>query len=484
MMCQGAGLTASVSVTISVSSSQMFWEFGFMVWVTKLACVVLNYFAMGPFAKCSHLFCPFRHRLVQFWGTFDCLIQKVWDLFARPIVGNLAECGIRFSVTSTPLSFSSQQTWISCFQVLHRWQAPLGMAACCRTVCSGTSAGTTWKDCCTCFNLLEDLHEQPRIANVIKWAVGITVELSKTVVATQQQTAQQVLTAQMLELPAYARMALLKDGKLNYQGMLALLSSDEQIADSEDDLALLLVSYMQGEAGKACSLFETNTLQDQLRFQHMSGAFFAFKLPSIPQLALNSRELSFLMYLAKIKGPVALPLDFSVPAFPQAWYKPARKLAHATKCGHENFFQITFNISESELSDHLKAAALILAGGATPSTLRSKDVMFRGISWIMSLQSMANGNVLLLAVQPILGADVGIEAGKCGIYVDVTLRLDSAHPIITSTTQPMWSGLGGRGYNNFVQQFGKRPGDPTDLNWWKDYITDGHVQFSATVKLL
>lgn len=367
-------------------------------------------------------------------------------------------------------------------QVLQRWQAPSCSAVCCTMICSQPTA--TWEDCCVIFNHLEQLQEQPDTIKVVEWALDIIVGLAKTAVATQQQTVQQILYTQMHKVPAYARLALLKGGKLCFHGMLALLSSDDQIADSEDSLAHLLACYMQSAMGRKSAPSEIMQLRNQLRYQHLSGLFFAFSLPSFPQLALTMQELSFLVYLRSIRGPVHVLPIHSEPLFPAAWYKAARKLAHACNNSVRNSFELQFNVSESDLSGHLKKAASLRAGGTSSSKLTSGSVQFRGISWTMSLQSLTSGHHLCLAVHPTLVADASAEACNSGIFAEVSFRLDSACPVITATLPPHWFGRGGRGFDNFVQKFGKRPGNPTDLNWWRDYMTDRHVRFSATVKLL
>lgn len=88
------------------------------------------------------------------------------------------------------------------------------------------------------FDLPEGFTEQPEIANVKDWAMRMTVELSNAAVATPHQTAEQALTKHMHKLPAAVRLALLEGGQLSFLGMLVLLSSEDQPADSEDSLAL------------------------------------------------------------------------------------------------------------------------------------------------------------------------------------------------------------------------------------------------------
>lgn len=220
-------------------------------------------------------------------------------------------------------------------------------------------------------------------------------------------------------------------------------------------------------------------MQDQLRYQQMSSIFIAFRLPSLPKLALDTQDLAFLMYLRSVQGVDVLPSDRSLPSYPAAWFQPARQLAKPLWSS----FNLALDISVSKLSEHLKAASLLRGGGAAAPVIRSACVEFRGVSWAMTLQSFSQKQTLHLGLEHTLLAGAGVAALKAGVYARITFRLDSASPIISATTSPIWIGSGG-GYDNFVQQFGKRQGDASDINWWTDYIVDGRVCFSATVELL
>lgn len=336
----------------------------------------------------------------------------------------------------------------------------------------------TWDDCQAVFNLPGGLREQPCLTCISTHAFNAVLALANT---TQSTPPHHTLITHLEALPSFVRLALLTGCKLGFTAMLILLSSDEQVADSEDDLAQLLSSYFASDMGKACSASERKQLRDELRYQHMSHMFVALKLPGISGLRLSIQEASQLLYLRGLPGFASIPLKCRQPAVAAAWYKPARKQAIIPP----DSFELKLKISERALSEHLNAVALLKTGGHGVHRLSGDVVDFRGVSWLMELYS-AHTMHLWVGVRTLKKTARGIESNAvclAGVYAKACCRLDSASPTIKREVIG-WVSKSGPGCVNFVQNVEKRPGDPTDVSWWKDYIRDGHVLFSATVQIM
>lgn len=313
---------------------------------------------------------------------------------------------------------------------------------------------------------------------VMAFASGAAAILANAVGDTP--TAEAALTAQLNRLPIHARLALLQANKLGYQGMFALLSSDDQIAESEDSLAILFSRYLETEVGKSLGVLQIKSLRDQLRHQHMSNTFLGLELPGIPKLCLDIQQLSRLTYVRGLCGLNSVPLASRLASVPAAWYEPVRKLSSKQL----NKVELSFHLSTSRLVEQLEAAKLLNAGGTRVHVIESDAVEFRGVSWRMILLSVPDGRQLLLGLRPTFMLRQDAANQLAGIFVEYQCRLDSASPLITELKHREWIGAVGTGTVNFVQRYGKREGDPTELDWWKGYIVNGHVCFSATVTIL
>lgn len=328
------------------------------------------------------------------------------------------------------------------------------------------------------YSLPEGLREQPDMLRVMALASGAAATLANTVGDTATATA--ALNAQLDRLPIHARLALLQGDTLGYRGMLALLSSDDQVAESEDSLAILFSRYLESAVGRSLGVLQIKSLRDQLRHQHMSNTFLGLELPGIPTLRLDIQQLSRLTYLRGLREFSSVPLASRLTSVPAAWYEPVRKVSSK----QPNQLELSFTLSTIRLREHLVAVKSLNAGGTRVHEIKSDAVEFRGVSWCMILHSTSEGHQLLLGLKPTFLLRQDAADQLAGIYIEFQYRLDSASPLITELKRRVWIGANGFGTDNFVQAYGKREGDPTELDWWKDYFVDGHVRFSATVTIL
>ncbi|MEW5297078.1 MAG: hypothetical protein WDW36_000309 [Sanguina aurantia] len=168
--------------------------------------------------------------------------------------------------------------------------------------------------------LPEGLREQPDMLRVMALASGAAATLANTVGDTATATA--ALNAQLDRLPIHARLALLQGDTLGYRGMLALLSSDDQVAESEDSLAILFSRYLESAVGRSLGVLQIKSLRDQLRHQHMSNTFLGLELPGIPTLRLDIQQLSRLTYLRGLREFSSVPLASRLTSVPAAWRNP------------------------------------------------------------------------------------------------------------------------------------------------------------------
>lgn len=311
---------------------------------------------------------------------------------------------------------------------------------------------------------------------VLALAMTVVTTLLNTASTAPVDAHQKALSVKTLKLDVSVRLALLQGCKLACTGMLVLLSSDEQVADSEDTLATLVYSYTKSAMGRACTAAQTKTLKDQLRYQHMSNAFVGCALQSMPSLSLNVQQLSQLLYLRGLKQFASIPVLHRLPTVPEAWYKPPRKQALSSL----ETVEISFDVPESALSEHLCALVRFKAGGAVaPTELVSGCVESKsqGTSWRMLLMSPSRDEQLWLVVRPSFVTSLNTVSWKANIYVDISYSIDGAATVMTGKTST-WVGAGGVCVKVFVPS---ETGDATDISWWKDYINDGHVRFRATV---
>lgn len=356
------------------------------------------------------------------------------------------------------------------------------MVDCCNAICAQAPGNITWEDCYALYSMPDELQQHVGVTVVMQCAMLMIIELCRRAVPTPEQSILQFLSSQLCKLPNSVRLAILEGCKLGFPGMLALLGSDEQVAESEDCLAMLLARYLEGEIGMACSAAEIKELTGLLRYQHMSHNFLAFKVPSIPKLSLDMQQFAHLTYLRGLPGSACIPLYHRQPTVPAAWYEPARKQAIILP----DTLELAFDLSESALSEHLSAITLFKSGGPVPQIILSGPVEFKGASWRLSLQSPTLEQQLYVGVQAKFEQSCMRDSTAsltAGIYADITYRMDSASPVITAKGTS-WVGQRAVGYALSAKEFGKLPGDPLDLGWWKGYIQDGHVRFSASVKVL
>ncbi|MEW5314381.1 MAG: hypothetical protein WDW38_005887 [Sanguina aurantia] len=299
--------------------------------------------------------------------------------------------------------------------VADRWQVRPCVAACCAAICGQKASALTWDDCSSLLNLPEGLREHRDMAPCIVLGMAALVSLANPAppasfppppfmasasspVPTEAELA--AMSSQLHRLPASVRLALLKGCKLGFVGMLALLGSDDQVADSEDALATLLCNYLKSGSVRELSASQIKTLKDQLRCQHMSNAFLGFDLPSMSLLCLDLQQLSLLMYLRGLSNFDSIPVQHRQSTVPTAWYEPPRKSA----AGQRNKVHLTLQISESALSEHLKHLASMKSGGKAPAPIFGPAAELNGISWRMMLASPTIHQQLWLAVQPVFGA--------------------------------------------------------------------------------
>lgn len=322
------------------------------------------------------------------------------------------------------------------------------------------------------------MRAQPDVSQVLTLATAATVALANTASTAPLETREALLSSQLNKLPTCTRLELLKNCQLHYEGMLALLGSDDQIADSEDSLATLLSRYLDSATGQLLTPTQFKTLTDLLRYQHMSNTFLGLELPNMPLLSLDNQQLSRLMYLRGLKEAANIPPTFRLSLVPAAWYEPARKIATRPT----NSVQLVFNLSESALVEFLNATVLVNSGGIGMHSLIGDVVEFRGVSWCIILQSVPDRQ-LIVGVRPAFDSRKLIDH-SAGIFAEYQLRLTSTSPTIHTRKIATWIAAAGSGPNNFVQAIGKRPGDPTQLDWWKEYIVDGFVRFTSTVTIL
>lgn len=342
-----------------------------------------------------------------------------------------------------------------------------------------------WEDCHALINVPEALSSQPVLHhNISELAAKIAVGLANGASTEPPSAHQQSLSAQLHRLPASMRLQLLQGCQLGYPGMLALLSSEEQVTDSEDGLALALLRYLQQGPGCVCSAVEAKNLKDQLRYQHMSNAFLGLHVPDIPKLAIAHRLLSHLVYLRGLTGGTCIPLRCQQPTVPVAWYAPARKQVGPSP----DSVELTLDVSESALSEHLKGAVLFKAGGLAPPSILGALVERQDGSWRIVLSSSFLSGLLFVGVtctRKLTGAPDCAAARTAGAYAALICRMQDASPVISGKCEA-WFIDHSTGWSNFAQAGvnGKRTGDPMELEWWREYIKDGHVRFSATVKIL
>lgn len=284
------------------------------------------------------------------------------------------------------------------------------------------------------------------------------------------------------KMPISVRLELMKGCLLGYAGMLGLLGSNDQIAESEDSLAVHLSRYLDSTVGRRLLASEVTHLKSQLRYPHMSNMFLGLELPSISKLCLDSKEQSHLLFLRGLAGVGSVPMEFRLPSVPAAWYKPARKLP--TSRENTCSVNLRFDLSESVLDAHLKATTLVASGGRSHHLLVGDAVDFKGVSWSIVLWSFPPKRQLLVGVRPTFNLRDSSAAQLAGIYAECDCRLDSATPVVSGSRRAAWIGHAGSATDNFVQVKGGRPGNPLQLEWWKDYVVDGFVRFSATVTIL
>lgn len=345
----------------------------------------------------------------------------------------------------------------------------------------------TWDDCHALYDLPQTLRLQPELSRVKDFAGWVSETLANTASSpeTSSEAHHTMLHAQINKLPLKTRRAMLKGCRLDHAGMLILLSSDQQLTDSEDDMALILMQYIKDRKGVTrLSAKEIKSLQKQLRYQYMSNRFVGLCVPSIPSLAIDSDLLYHLMYLRGLKGGDSIPRKYQQSKVPAAWYAPARTTA--ATCSMPASITLTLKLSEKTLSQHLDAAVLLKSGKnkeTEPTSVQDSAVVSRGVSWRIKLSSCSVSQLLYLGVKA-TEVPFSLDSTACkqaGVYASITYCCESASPVITYATKAFWAGKETMGITNFVQKYGKRAGDPLDLAWWKDYIQDGHLCFSATI---
>lgn len=274
---------------------------------------------------------------------------------------------------------------------------------------------------------------------------------------------------------------MLTGNKVGFAAIKILISSEDQIADSEDHLAVLLNLYLGSPAGLACTAHERIELRNLLRCQHMSNTFVGLKLPHMPLFHFSPTLWPKLMFLRGLTGFASIPPGNRLDDVPEAWYKPARKLQATTPTSVE----LTLTISESDFMKHVTAGAVFKSGGAPPPALSGPCVELQRTSWGLHFGTPADAFQLYVKPTCTDPRPIGsVASEKVGVHVEITYRMHSTSAAVALTCSKCWVGPGGMGPSNFVQTHGKRRGDPTDFAWWKDYIIGGHLRFSATVKLL
>lgn len=264
----------------------------------------------------------------------------------------------------------------------------------------------------------EELRQHMGVTVVMQYAMLMIIDLCRRAVPTPEQSVLQYLSSQLCKLPHSVRLAILEGCKLGFPGMLALLGSDKQVAESEDCLSMLLARYLEGEIGGACSAAEMKELTGLLRYQHMSHNFLAFKVPSIPKLSLGMQQFAHLTYLRSLPGSACIPLYHRQPTVPAAWYEPARKQATILP----ETLELAFEFSESALSHHLSAITLLKTGGPVPQIILSGPEEFKGASWRLSLQSLTLERQLYVGVQAKFepsGVRDSTASLTAGIYADI-----------------------------------------------------------------
>lgn len=374
--------------------------------------------------------------------------------------------------------------WLLGSQVADRWQVPPCVAACCAAICLQTAASLTLDDCFSLFNLPEGLREHKDMVVFIELGMvalaslfnantssivvpSSTASTARTAASDMQLAA---LSARLHNLPRSVRFALLNACKLNYAGILALLSSNDQIADSEDALAIALSRNLKFRIPGTFSSMEEKVLKDQLRFQHMSHAFVGLELPGLTSLSLDLQQQSHLLYLRGLPQYASTPEKLRLASVPAAWYKAPRQ-ACAPKT---EILQLMLNIPVSALSKHFKALVHLRSGGAVPAGIHGPLVVFQGTSWRLSLASPTDEKLLWLVVLPTFASPR--NAARTSIFAECMCGSDMGSGFSKEVSRGAWMGVNG-------VCVGKCPGDATELAWWKSHIVDGYVRFTATVTL-
>lgn len=347
------------------------------------------------------------------------------------------------------------------------------LAACCAALCSQPLAHPRWEDCCFIFDLPEGLQEQPEVTPVLDLAVAAVASLANNIRNAHPDAPADLLTSIILELPAYVRLALLQGCKLEFAGMLVLLSSDEQVADCEDSLATFLCSFLKSSVGKRCTAAQVKELKGQLRHQHMSNAFVGFVLPGIARLSLDNQQMAHLMYLRGLKHFDSIPVIYQQRKVPAAWYKPPRTQALPALVSCE----ITLDVSEAALAAHLQALALFKDGGDRPVPIQGPCVEIRGTSWGLLFASPRCEQPLRLILRPNPTTPEAMAFRKPGIYVEADFCIAGKSPKCDRRVT-CWIGNGGF----CLKDFGRAHG-ASQLAWWKQYIVEGSMRFSATLTI-
>lgn len=332
-------------------------------------------------------------------------------------------------------------------------------------------------DCCSLFELPEELRTRPCMTIVMDFAMTTAIQLANSFATPHLASDSSLLAEQLTQLPLYVRLEMLQRCCLKFPAMCTLLRSEQQITDSEDSLAMLLADYLRSDAGIQCSASEITQLKQQIRYQHLSTLFVAFELPGIRQLSLDKEQLSQLLYIRDARRFLPMPSELRQPNVPNAWYKLARDSPPS-----DNSVKLVLYLSEKALSHYLKGVARLKSGGAAPSDVHSLHVECKGTSWCMKLQSLKPDSQFCFAVQPTFNKKLSLASQRAGLVVCVIFRVENVHPMISRHTGLVLAGKGGVGIDNFVQDSEKRLGDPTELDWWRKYIKDGHIRFSATVE--
>ncbi|MEW5302579.1 MAG: hypothetical protein WDW36_005348 [Sanguina aurantia] len=414
---------------------------------------------------------------------------------------------------------------LSHLQIADRWVVPGCVRACCKALTALPAESLTLEDVLEIYApgrgpLPPSLLRNTEFKTVMQAGLWKLLQLFgdvPTVVASAP------LTAQLLQLP--------------HAAFLALLTSDHLNTDCEDSVLMLLSWWLEGETtggedrrsnsedGKSeegteaqqemlegerwqgdvedkaresveeaepahedrprCDGAELLELMEAIRYSRLSSTYISQVLPKIPGLEPSKAQLAELHQFRSLKKVHAVMYRRTAHACPPGWFRSERPVSRSRGSGRSrDTVSLRLVISKAELGAHLHEVLAKREQGGPEARAWSTRTDFRGLQLTFYAGSYQAGGLLdaNVSVTVRLPRHDSRESIELGVPGSCTFAVTSSDPRIgcitlengTSFVRSNWA-------RNVVQAASELPGNPLLMSWWEPFMAKGALRLEVEV---